>query len=99
LEDLQLSNNKVMKRITINLILFVIVLLSAPFSTFAQNVSKVGTTAADFLQIGVGSRAVSMGGAYVAVANDVASLRWNPAGAAAIEGNELMASHSACVDD
>lgn len=88
-----------MKRITSNLILFIIILLSAPRSTFAQNVSKVGTTAADFLQIGVGSRAVSMGGAYVAVANDVASLRWNPAGAAAIEGNELMASHSAWVAD
>ncbi|MCG8372369.1 MAG: PorV/PorQ family protein, partial [Balneolales bacterium] len=76
-----------------------IVLLTIPSSPLAQNVSKVGTTAADFLQIGAGARAVGMGGAYVAEANDVSSLRWNPAGAANITGNELLASHSAWVAD
>lgn len=40
--------------------------------------SKVGTAAAQFLGIGIGSRAVAMGGAYVAMSNDVASSYWNP---------------------
>lgn len=61
---------------------------------FAQNVSKVGTTAAQFLQIGVGSRATGMGGAYVAVSNDVSALYWNAAGIAQIKNNELLATHS-----
>ncbi|HEX9614927.1 MAG TPA: PorV/PorQ family protein [Bacteroidota bacterium] len=45
-------------------------------------VSKVGTTSAAFLEIPVGSRALALGGAFVATANDVTSLYWNPAGAA-----------------
>lgn len=47
-----------------------------PASSFAQ--SKVGTTAAQFLGIAVGGRAVAMGGAYVAEGQDVSSLYWNP---------------------
>ncbi len=73
--------------------------MATPSLLSAQNVSKVGTTAADFLQIGVGGRAVGMGGAYVAISNDVSALRWNPAGAANINGNEILATHSAWVAD
>ncbi len=46
----------------------------------AQTINRYGTTAANFLEIGVGSRATAMGDAYVAVANDVSSIYWNPAG-------------------
>lgn len=60
----------------------------------AQNVSKVGTTAGEFLQIGVGPRAMAMGGAFVAAANDVSSLYWNPSGMAGMETSEALASHS-----
>ena len=45
-----------------------------------QTINRYGTTTANFLEIGVGSRATSMGDAYVAVANDVSSIYWNPAG-------------------
>ena len=44
--------------------------------------SKVGSSAAPFLNIGIGPRAIAMGGAFVATANDVSSLYWNSAGAA-----------------
>jgi hypothetical protein len=40
--------------------------------------SKVGTTAAQFLGIPVGARAIAMGSAYVASNRDVSSLYWNP---------------------
>lgn len=65
----------------------------------AQRVSKVGTTAAGFLKIGVGSRATAMGGAFVAVSNDASSLYWNPAGIAEIEKNVLLTSHSQWIGD
>src|SRR5207302_588896 len=44
--------------------------------------SGPGTTSADILKIGVGARAIGMGEAYVAQADDVSSLYWNPAGLA-----------------
>ncbi len=58
------------------------------------NVSKVGTTAGEFLQIGVGPRAMAMGGAFVAASDDVTSLYWNPAGLAALTQGEVFFSHS-----
>ncbi|OQX84562.1 MAG: hypothetical protein B6D63_04245 [Candidatus Latescibacteria bacterium 4484_7] len=41
---------------------------------------KVGTYAAQFLKIGVSARAIGMGGAFTAVADDATSIYWNPAG-------------------
>jgi len=46
----------------------------------AQTITKTGTTAAKFLSIGIGPRAIAMGGAYTAVGNDASSIYWNPAG-------------------
>lgn len=51
-------------------------------SSFALPVSafeKVGTTAAQFLQIGVGGRLPGMGGAGVAAVDGAEALYWNPA--------------------
>ncbi|NWG29050.1 MAG: PorV/PorQ family protein [Ignavibacteriaceae bacterium] len=56
--------------------------------------SKVGSTSAPFLNIGIGPRAISMGGAFIATASDVSSLYWNPAGASRSDINEAMFSHS-----
>jgi len=54
-----------------------------------QAVSKRGTTAASFLEIGIGARGTSMGNAYVAVVDDVHSLYWNPAGLALMDKSEV----------
>ncbi|MDZ7374376.1 MAG: PorV/PorQ family protein [candidate division KSB1 bacterium] len=50
-----------------------------------SGLTKTGTTAAQFLKIPVGARALGMGGAFVAVANDVTAVYWNPAGATKIQ--------------
>lgn len=51
---------------------FVIIVLSLPAFVGANGLNLNG----------LGSRALSMGGAYVAVANDFSAMFWNPAGAA-----------------
>ncbi len=56
-------------------------------------VTKVGTTAAQFLKIGIGSRATAMGEAFVAVANDATALYWNPSGIAWLKKNEFFFNH------
>lgn len=43
-------------------------------------VNKVASTTGQFLKLGVGSRAVAMGGGFVALADDGSAPYWNPAG-------------------
>ena len=65
----------------------------APFQ-FVTDVAGVGTSAATFLEIGVGARAVAMGGSYVSVANDASALYWNPAGIAWLNGIQSEMMHT-----
>lgn len=44
-----------------------------------------GTTAAAFLEVGIGARSMGMGGAYVAIAEDAIAMYWNPAGLSRIQ--------------
>jgi len=59
------------------------------FASSLQGVSKSGTTAAAFLEIGIGARGTSMGNAFVAVVDDVNSLYWNPGGLALMDKSEV----------
>ncbi|KPL26671.1 MAG: hypothetical protein AMS23_00845 [Bacteroides sp. SM1_62] len=76
-----------------------IIFISITFSSIGFAVTKVGTTAAQFLKIGVGARAIAMGGAFVAVANDVTGLYWNPAGIARLHRNEAILLHTEWLAD
>lgn len=71
-----------MKKILIILILFAATL-------FGQS-PNLGTSGATFLQIPVGARETSMGGAAVGLTDNVSSVFWNPAGLAKI--NSFQAS-------
>ena len=44
-----------------------------------------GTTSAEFLLLGAGARGTALGGSFAAIATDISSLYYNPAGAALIE--------------
>jgi len=50
--------------------------------------SDSGTTSADFLNLGVGPRAIAMGDAQVGLADDAYSTYWNPAGLATLRTQE-----------
>ena len=51
-------------------------------ANFVEDVSNAGTSAAAFLQIGVGARAMAMGNAGTTLVRDATVLYWNPAAAA-----------------
>jgi len=63
--------------------------------TFAYGAS----TGAAFLKFGVGARPVSMGSAFVAVADDANAIYWNPAGLAGLEKREISAMHTEWITD
>jgi len=73
-----------------------IILVIAVFFTLLfpqQKPNRVGTTAANFLEIGMSSSAISMGDAYVSVGRGIEAVYWNPAGLAFMRGNEVTFSY------
>jgi hypothetical protein len=80
-------------------ILIVSTLTINNFSQLFSENSKRGTTAAQFLSIGQGARAVGMGSAYVALSDDPTALFWNPAGITKVEGFGFVADHTKWIAD
>jgi len=60
----------------------------------AQEVKKVGTSAAAFLRIPVGARGIAMGSAFASIADDGSALFWNPGTAARLSRYTLFIHHS-----
>jgi len=88
-----IGNN--MKSVYIILVFGLILILTTGVSAqFETEVSGVGTNAATFLEIGVGARAMAMGGSYVAVANDPTALFYNPAGIVWLKGVQVELMHN-----
>ena len=72
------------------------VLLSIVFISITSiNAQTVfGKYAGEFMAIGIGGRALGMGGAFVAVANDVTAGYYNPAGLANLNYPQISLMHS-----
>ena len=64
------------------------------YSILLGQFDNVGTSAANFLKIGVGARAAGMGGAIIGHVDDPSSLFWNPAGIANAKNIEAMVNHT-----
>ena len=62
---------------------FLSILAAAP--VFAQNGGQVG----QFLDYGVGGRAMAMGGAYYGISDDASAAYWTPAGLAQLQRMDL----------
>lgn len=52
--------------------------------------TSYGTTSGEFLLLGAGARGTALGGSFAAIATDISSLYYNPAGAALLERPGLM---------
>ncbi|MFN0158325.1 MAG: PorV/PorQ family protein [Bacteroidota bacterium] len=93
-----------MKRFSTYLVVVICIVIYAGSKVHAQLVpnlggQRAGISAFQFLKLGVGARGVAMGESFVAVANDVSALHWNPAGLAQFTDNQVMASHTEYVVD
>ena len=61
-------------------------LFAATTTVNADEVQKIGTTSMQSLKISTSARAIGMGETYVATADDIQSIFWNPAGLIHLEG-------------
>ena len=64
--------------------------LLLPASVEAGSFAKVGTTGAQFLKLGLGTRGIAMGGAFVASADDPSAVFWNPACLVRVPGTQVQ---------
>lgn len=78
---------------------YFLVLIFIAVSTSYTQTSKTGTTAAQVLKFNVGPRAIGMGGAFTAIANDITAMYWNPGGTANIQANEAFFNHTSLYAD
>lgn len=78
-----------------------IIVISLLLSTliFGGEIFRYGSTAANFLEIGMGSAPSAMGEAYVAMTGNLSSVYWNPAGIAHLKKNEFTFMYQPWVVD
>src|ERR1700730_6994694 len=73
------------------------VILSGVAPVLASSVG--GTSGSEVLSIPVGARAIGMGEAYTAQADDVSSLYWNPAGLAILNQSQASFMYNQNIQD
>lgn len=81
----------------LSFILIVSLILSLTIPAFAT--TNVGTAGAQFLKIGPGARVDSLGGAFGAIANDVTTIYWNPAGLSQLDKTSFSDTHTIWLAD
>src|SRR3989338_2646899 len=72
---------------TIRIILLLFFILLIPSYSFAQNLEIPSS----LNPVGSGARAIGMGGAFIAIADDATAASWNPAGLVQLEKPEISA--------
>lgn len=76
-----------LKKNSILVILFL--MLNVCYTVFADT-----TDAMSYLRMGLGARALSMGGAFTGVSDDASAIFWNPAGISKLEKTEIISMYS-----
>ncbi len=74
---------------------FFLIIFSLAFIISSASRVSADSYSCEFLSIGAGARALGLGGAFVAVADDSTAAYWNPAGLCQLEGRDLTLMHAA----
>ncbi|AXJ01751.1 hypothetical protein CYPRO_2511 [Cyclonatronum proteinivorum] len=94
----QMNTKLSMKRLLPAVLVFTVMIsagwLSAPQQVQGQEISKSGTSAAEFLNIPVGTRATGVGNAITASVNDATAMYWNPGALAMVRERQVHIEHS-----
>lgn len=69
-------------------------LAAAIIAALGRPLSAASAYAGEFLALGAGARALALGSAYVAIADDATAGYWNPAGLTALDGRQLHLMHA-----
>jgi opacity protein-like surface antigen len=80
-----------MRKFYLLIIFTLLILISNTNAQLFRDITKVGTTAGQFLKIGVGARPLAMGGTYTGISDDIYAVYYNPAGIAINRGNGQVA--------
>ena len=72
----------------------IIIFILSLIPNYGQETNKAGTTAAQFLKIGVDAASLGMAGANAGLVNDVSSTYWNPAGLVNVKSISVLASYT-----
>src|SRR3989339_193654 len=86
-----------MKKILV-FILFLNTFCLIPYSRI-YSAGETGGMPGYFLDMGIGARALGMGRSFVAVADDVSALYWNPAGLSRLNYIEISLTHISLFED
>ncbi len=71
-----------------------LILLMSYLPGWTQDISRVGTAAAQFLKLGVGARAAALGEAAVTLPGEITGLYWNPSSIASIDRTSFVVSRN-----
>lgn len=82
-----------MKRYSIPVVIFWAIICSG-FKSYLLGQEGLAGVPGSYLFMGVGARALSMGGAYSAIANDATAVYWNPAGLATLDPYQISFTHA-----
>jgi hypothetical protein len=79
-----------LKKFTHLSLIIITMLILQQHTVIGQEPYRVGTTCANFLEVGFGSRGIAMGDAVVSNIDDITSIYWNPAGLSLMKNNQAM---------
>jgi len=101
IEDYQTNQRKIvtLMRCTFTFLLFIIFTLFMFYNVPSHATTNVGTAGAQFLKIGPGARVDSLGGTFGAIANDVTTIYWNPAGLSQLKKTSFSDTHTLWIAD
>jgi len=86
----KIYEDRMNRRKIINAAVLILLVMMFNGNSDAKEIHRYGTTAANFLELGLGGDGIAMGDAQVSIPGRLSSIYWNPAGLAYLEHNQAL---------